>query len=468
MRLGGPEPIRQRHLARGKLLPRDRVLGLLDAGAPFLELSALAAFGLYGDGVPGAGMISVVGTVSGRLVIITANDSTVKGGTYHPISVRKHLRAQEIALENQLPCVYMVDSGGAFLPLQSEMFADREHGGRMFFNQARMSAQGIPQVALVMGSCTAGGAYVPAMSDEVVIVRQQGTIFLAGPPLVKAATGEIVSAEELGGGDVHARTSGVADHLAEDDEHALELARSIVSNLPVPVQFRWSRSKPAMAGPDRDVALANLLPRDGGPIEDMETLVRLLGDEPEFQEVDGGEGRSLLTCRTILSGHRIGVLAERGSLDSRALRKAARFIGQCQASGLPVLTLQNSGSGDESPQSQEAMAGLLATVATCETPRITLIAGGSIGMASQAMSGRSTSPRFLFRWPGSRLSAFERELAAELFRHRPDVQGVDPFEVWDREADAYYGTARLHDDGLLDPVETRDALGLALEICRQS
>ncbi|MBI3890182.1 MAG: methylcrotonoyl-CoA carboxylase [Candidatus Wallbacteria bacterium] len=445
-RLGGPEEARAKHVQRGKLLPRQRVESVLDLGTPFLELSPLAAHGMYGGEVPGAGCITGIGTVRGRLVTIIANDATVNGGTYHPVSVTKSLRAQEIAERNRLPCLFMVDSGGAFLPLQSEMFADREHGGRMFYNQARMSSKGIPQIALVMGSCTAGGAYVPAMSDEVVIVREQGTIFLAGPPLVLAATGERVSAEELGGGDVHARVSGVADHLAEDDSHALELARGIVENLPPAGRPLWERKKPVEpahspselhgilgeAAPDPREVLARLL--DASLLEPLETA--------GAPEVAAGFAR--------LVGHPVAVAAAFGALGTAGARLVARLVELAGERRLPVVFLAAAGEAGEAGR-VEAMAALMDRVARLSSPLVSVIAGPTAGAAHVALSARSLGARFVFAWPTAAISATGMGVG-------PENGPIDPL----------HATARIFDDGLVDPATTREVLGLALEATRRS
>jgi len=482
---GGPEKARARHVGRGKLLPRERVAGLLDAGAPFLEIGALAADGMYGEAIHGAGLIAGVGRVSGRDVMIVCNDSTIKGGTYYPMTVKKHLRAQEIAAENRLPCIYLVDSGGANLPHQTEVFPDREHFGRIFFNQANMSAQGIPQIAVVMGSCTAGGAYVPAMSDETIIVRRQGTIFLGGPPLVKAATGEVVSAEDLGGADVHARLSGVADHYAVDDNHALEIARRIVGTLN-------SVKRPdidliAPVAPLYDVAdLEGLVPTDLKKQYDVREVIARLVDGSEFDEFKKLYGTTLVTGFARIHGMPVGIIGNNGILFSESALKGAHFIELCCQRRIPLLFLQNI-SGFMVGRQYEAGgiardgAKLVTAVASARVPKITLVIGGSFGAGNYGMCGRAYSPRFMFTWPSSRISVMGGEQAASVLatvkRDNFDAEG----KVWspeDEEAfrapiraqyevegNPYYATARLWDDGVILPSETRDVLGLAFSAC---
>lgn len=440
-RLGGPEEARAKHAERGKLLPRERTQRLLDPGAPLLELSPLAAHGMYGGEVPSGGVLCVIGRVHGRLVCVMANDATVKGGTYHPVSVKKHLRAQEIARKNRLPCVYMVDSGGAFLPLQSEMFADREHGGRMFFNQARMSAAGVPQLAVVMGSCTAGGAYVPAMSDEVVIVREQGTIFLAGPPLVLAATGERVTAEDLGGGDVHARVSGVADHLADSDEHALELARSAIENLPAGPGPLWTPAPPRKPAYDPE-ELLSLLESPAPPA--TEVLARLL-DASDLAPLQLESGANAVAGFARIAGHPVAVLAAFGVLSSDLALAFARLLDLADERRLPVVTFAAAcDPGDATPAYATAAARLLKRVATLRVPLIAVIAGPSAGCAHLALSARALGARFVFAWPTAGVSA------------DPSAAPIDPLDH----------TARVFDDGLIDPRRTREVLSLALEATR--
>lgn len=479
--LGGPEKARERHVARGKLLPRDRVAHLLDPGAPFLEIGALAAHGVYDEAIAGAGLITGIGRVSGREVMIVCNDSTVKGGTYYPLTVKKHLRAQEIARENRLPCLYLVDSGGANLPHQTDVFPDREHFGRIFFNQAQLSSMGIPQIAVVMGSCTAGGAYVPAMSDETVIVRRQGTIFLGGPPLVKAATGEEVSAEDLGGADVHARVSGVADHYAMDDAHALQIARSIVANLnmrkPDSVVMREPRD------PLFDSAeLEGLVPTDLKKQYDIREVIARLVDGSEFDEFKALYGTTLVTGFAHLWGMPIGIIGNNGILFSESALKGAHFIELCAQRKIPLLFLQNIsgfmvGRQYESGGIAKDGAKLVTAVATAHVPKITLVVGGSFGAGNYGMCGRAYSPRFMFMWPNARISVMGGEQAASVLATiRKDNLKVDgkswsakdeeAFKApirskYEEEGNPYYATARLWDDGLILPSETRRVLGLA-------
>ncbi len=480
--LGGPEKARERHLARGKLLPRDRVAHLLDPGAPFLELGALAAHGVYDEAIAGAGIITGIGRVSGREVMIVCNDSTVKGGTYYPLTVKKHLRAQEIARENRLPCVYLVDSGGANLPHQTEVFPDREHFGRIFFNQANLSAMGIPQIAVVMGSCTAGGAYVPAMSDETVIVRQQGTIFLGGPPLVKAATGEEVSAEDLGGADVHARISGVADHYAMDDVHAIAIARSIVANLntrkPESVVLRDPRD------PLYDASeLEALVPTDLKKQYDIREVIARLVDGSEFDEFKALYGTTLVTGFAHLWGMPVGIIGNNGILFSESAVKGAHFIELCAQRKIPLLFLQNIsgfmvGRQYESGGIAKDGAKLVTAVATAQVPKITLVVGGSFGAGNYGMCGRAYSPRFLFMWPNARISVMGGEQAASVLatirrdNFKADgknwnAKDEEAFKApirakYEEEGNPYYASARLWDDGIILPSETRRVLGLAL------
>jgi acetyl-CoA carboxylase carboxyltransferase component len=478
---GGPELV-ARHTARGKLFVRERVERLLDPGTAFLELSPLAAHGLYDGEAPCAGLITGVGLVNGRQVLLVANDATVKGGTYYPITVKKHVRAQEIALENRLPCIYLVDSGGAFLPLQAEVFPDRDHFGRIFYNQARMSALGIPQLAVVMGSCTAGGAYVPAMSDEAVIVRNQGTIFLGGPPLVKAATGEEVTAEELGGADVHTRISGVADHLAEDDAHALEIARDAVAHL-----GRGERAALELRSPEPPrydpQEIYGLLPRDvRRPYEVRELIARLV-DGSRFHEFKARYGATLVTGFAHLHGIPIGILANQGVLFSESALKATHFIELAAQRGVPLLFLQNIsgfivGRQYEHGGIAKDGAKMVHAVANAQVPKITVVIGGSFGAGNYGMCGRAYQPRFLFMWPNSRISVMGGEQAASVLAQvkqtqrestsKPMTEGeVKAFkqpilDKYEQEGSPYYSTARLWDDGILDPAETRNALALAL------
>ncbi|HET6508116.1 MAG TPA: carboxyl transferase domain-containing protein [Baekduia sp.] len=469
-RAGGGERARARHVERGKLLPRDRVQRLCDPGAPFLELSALAAEDLYDGAAPGAGVVAGIGVVRGRQVVVVANDATVKGGTYYPMTVKKHLRAQEIALHNRLPCVYLVDSGGAFLPMQDDVFPDREHFGRIFYNQANLSKLGVPQIACVMGSCTAGGAYVPAMSDETVIVRHQGTIFLGGPPLVKAATGEEVTAEELGGGDVHARTSGVADHLAQDDDHALEIVRDIVATLPPDAPAPWARQTPRP--PQGNVEdILDLVPVDTRTPYDARDLLRRVVDGGALQEFKELYGTTVVTAFAHLDGHPVGIIANNGILFSESSLKAAHFIELCDRRGIPLLFFQNIsgfmvGKDYEAGGIAKDGAKLVTAVATARVPKITMIVGGSFGAGNYGMCGRAYSPRFLFMWPNARISVMGGEQAATVMTEvgQPEV-GAQLKEQYDRQGRPYYATARLWDDGVIDPRDTRTVLARALAAC---
>jgi len=468
--LGGPERSRQRHLARGKLLPRDRVDELLDEGSPFLEIAPLAANGLYGDEVPGAGVIAGIGQVHGRPVLVICNDATVKGGTYLPMTVKKHLRAQEIALENRLPCIYLVDSGGAFLPMQDEVFPDRDHFGRIFFNQARMSAQRIPQIAAVLGSCTAGGAYVPAMSDESVIVRGQGTIFLGGPPLVKAAIGEDVTAEDLGGGELHARTSGVVDHLADDDRHALGIVRDIVATLPSPLAPAWDMRpsrEPAVTG-----SLTEVVPVDVQEAYDVHEVIARLTDGSDFHEFKAEYGATLVTGFARVHGHPVGILANNGVLFSESALKGAHFIELCDQRGIPLVFLQNVagfmvGRDAEAGGIAKHGAKMVTAVATTRVPKLTVVIGGSFGAGNYSMCGRAYSPRFLWMWPNARISVMGGAQAASVLT----TVGQDSSairEQYERQGSPYYSTARLWDDGIIEPDDTRTVLGLALDVCAAS
>ncbi|MFD1214519.1 carboxyl transferase domain-containing protein [Arthrobacter sp. GCM10027362] len=482
--LGGPESARQRHLGRGKLLPRERVDGLLDTGSPFLELSPLAADGMYGGECPGAGIITGIGLVHGRHVMVVCNDATVKGGTYYPVTVKKHLRAQEVALANRLPCIYLVDSGGAFLPRQDEVFPDREHFGRIFYNQANLSAAGIPQIAAVLGSCTAGGAYVPAMSDETVIVRNQGTIFLGGPPLVKAAIGEIVSAEELGGGDVHAKVSGVTDHLAQDDRHALQVVRDIVATLPpaagLPAE---AAGEPPAADPE---GLYGAVPVDvNTPYEVREVIARLV-DGSRFHEFKREYGSTLVTGFARIHGRVAGIVANNGVLFSESALKGAHFIQLCDQRGIPLVFLQNIsgfmvGRDYEAGGIAKHGAKMVTAVATTRVPKLTVIIGGSFGAGNYSMCGRAYSPRFLWTWPASRISVMGGAQAASVLatvkRDQIEASGGTWTEAeeeafrapiraqYEDQGNPYYATARLWDDGIIDPADTRTVLGLALEVC---
>jgi 3-methylcrotonyl-CoA carboxylase beta subunit len=466
---GGGERARARHVDRGKLLPRERVDRLLDLGSPFLEIAPLAAEDLYDGAAPGAGMIAGVGRVEGREVVIAANDATVKGGTYYPMTVKKHLRAQEVALQNRLPCLYLVDSGGAFLPMQDEVFPDREHFGRIFFNQATMSAQGIPQLAAVMGSCTAGGAYVPAMSDETIIVRDQGTIFLGGPPLVKAATGQEVTAEELGGGVLHARTSGVVDHLAADDADALRILRSIVATLP-PATRAWER-RPVTEPAVDPASLYGAVPPDSRtPYDPREVIARVV-DGSLFHEFKAEYGTTIVCGFAHIHGHPVGILANQGILFSDSALKAAHFIELCDQRGVPLLFLQNIsgfmvGPAYEAGGIARDGAKMVAAVATARVPKLTVIVGGSFGAGNYGMCGRAYSPRFLWMWPNARISVMGGEQAATVMTEVGQAElGDELREQYERQGSPYYSTARLWDDGVIDPLDTRTVLGLALGAC---
>lgn len=480
--LGGNEKSRERHVARGKLLPRERVMRLIDPGSPFLELSPLAAFGLYEDAIHAAGIITGIGRVSGRECMIVCNDATIKGGTYYPMTVKKHIRAQEIARENRLPCIYLVDSGGANLPNQTDVFPDRDHFGRIFYNQAQMSAAGIPQIAVVMGSCTAGGAYVPAMSDETIIVKNQGTIFLGGPPLVKAATGEVVSAEDLGGADVHTRKSGVADHLASNDEHALAIARRIVANLNTTKRVNI----PLLASRDPlyDAAeLEGLVPTDLKKQYDVRELIARIVDASEFDEFKKLYGTTLVTGFAHLHGMPVGIIGNNGILYSESALKAAHFVELCCQRRIPLLFLQNIvgfmvGRDYEAGGIAKDGAKMVMAVACARVPKITLIVGGSFGAGNYGMCGRAYGPRFLFTWPNARISVMGGEQAASVLatvkRDNIEAGGGQWTEIeeeefkapirdqYDREGNPYYATARLWDDGIILPGETRRVLALAL------
>ncbi len=479
---GGPEAARRRHTERGKLLPRERVERLLDPASPFLEIGALAAHGMYDGEAPGAGLITGVGRVEGRECVIVCNDATVKGGAYFPMTVKKHLRAQEIALENHLPCIYLVDSGGANLPHQSEVFPDREHFGRIFYNQAQMSARGIPQVAAVMGSCTAGGAYVPAMSDETVIVRRQGTIFLGGPPLVKAATGEEISAEDLGGADVHARRSGVVDHYAAHDAHALAIVRSIIRTLsrPKPQPFDMLPAAEPLYDP---AELHGLVPQDVREPYDAREVIARLVDGSEFHEFKKLYGETLVCGFARLYGMPVAILANNGILFSESAQKAAHFIELADQRRTPLVFLQNItgfmvGAKYEAGGIAKDGAKMVTAVATASVPKFTIITGGSFGAGNYGMCGRAYSPRFLFMWPNARISVMGGEQAASVLATvrregierkggRWSAEEEEAFkqpirELYEAEGNPYYSTARLWDDGIIDPADTRRVLGLAL------
>ncbi len=479
---GGGERARERYLARGKLLPRDRVRALLDPGAPFLEFSQLAAHDMYGGEVPSAGIVTGIGRVAGRECVVVCNDATVKGGTYFPLTVKKHLRAQEVARENNLPCVYLVDSGGANLPNQDEVFPDRDHFGRIFFNQARMSAERIPQIAVVMGSCTAGGAYVPAMADESIIVKGQGTIFLGGPPLVKAATGEVVTAEDLGGAEVHSRTSGVTDHMAQSDHHALALARGIVGNLNRPKQPNVELRDPAPPRYDPE-EIYGLMPSDlRQPIEIREVIARIV-DGSVLDEFKPLYGPSLVTGFAHIHGYPIGIVANNGILFSESALKGAHFIELCAQRRIPLLFLQNItgfmvGRKYEAGGIAKDGAKLVTAVATAEVPKFTVIVGGSFGAGNYGMCGRAYGPRMLYTGPTARISVRGGEQAANVLgqvrRDGLEARGEtwaaaeeEAFKApiraqYETQGHPYYATARLWDDGILDPAETRTVLALSL------
>ena len=474
---GGPEKHRRRHVERGKLLPRDRVDRLVDPGSPFLEIGQLAANGMYKDEAPGAGMIAGIGRVSGREAMIVANDPTVKGGAYFPITVKKHLRAQEIAMQNRLPCLYLVDSGGANLPHQAEVFPDRDHFGRIFFNQAQMSAAGIAQIACVMGSCTAGGAYVPAMSDESVIVRNQGTIFLGGPPLVKAATGEEISAEDLGGAEVHGRRSGVVDHVAENDDHALRIVRDVVARLNTGKVVSLDIAEPVE--PKLDVEeLYGLIPDDVRTPYDVREVIGRIVDGSDFHEFKALYGTTLVCGFARIWGIPVAILANNGILFSESALKGAHFIELACQRRIPLLFLQNIsgfmvGGKYEAGGIAKDGAKLVTAVATAQVPKITVLIGGSFGAGNYGMCGRAYSPRFLFSWPNSRISVMGGEQAASVLAtvHK-DAESWSPEEAeafkapirqrYEDEGNPYHATARLWDDGIIDPVQTRDVLGLSL------
>ncbi len=479
---GGGEAARAKHAARGKLLPRDRVDGLLDPGTPFLEFSPLAAHGMYGDEAPCAGIVTGIGRVAGVECVIVCNDATVKGGTYYPVTVKKHLRAQEIAQQNRLPCIYLVDSGGANLPNQDEVFPDRDHFGRIFFNQANLSAQGIPQIAVVMGSCTAGGAYVPAMSDESIIVRNQGTIFLGGPPLVKAATGEVVSPEDLGGGDVHTRLSGVSDWLANDDAHALALARRIVGNL------NWRKPEQLVRSEPRDPLfdpkeLWGVIPTDTRRPYDVREVIARIVDGSELDEWKARYGTTLVTGFARIHGMPVGIVANNGILFSESALKGAHFVELCCQRRIPLLFLQNItgfmvGRKYENEGIARNGAKLVTAVACAQVPKFTVIIGGSFGAGNYGMCGRAYSPRFLWMWPNARISVMGGEQAASVLAtvRRDGIEGRGGawspeeeaafkkplLEQYEREGHPYYATARLWDDGVIDPADTRRVLALGL------
>lgn len=482
--LGGPETTRVRHQERGKLLPRDRVTQLLDPGSPFLELSPLAANGMYDDDAPGAGLITGIGIISGRASMIIANDATVKGGTYYPMTVKKHLRAQDVAFANRLPCVYLVDSGGAFLPLQHEVFPDREHFGRIFFNQAKLSAAGIPQISAVLGACTAGGAYVPAMSDENVIVAGQGHIFLGGPPLVKAATGEEVSAEDLGGGAMHSRISGVTDHLAQSEGDALKIVRSIVSTIPQTVS--WLKAEvdiePPLYGEDE---LLGIVPTDSRTTYDVREVIARIVDGSRFLEFKSEYGETLVTGFAHIDGYPVGIVANNGVLFSESALKGAHFIELCDQRKIPLVFLQNISGfmvGREYEEGGIAKHGakMVTAVACTRVPKFTVIIGGSFGAGNYSMCGRAYDPRFLWMWPNARISVMGGEQAASVLATvkmdqltagdvKWTAEEIEAFKApilkkYAEESSAYFSTARLWDDGIIDPRDTRRVLSLALSV----
>ena len=483
--LGGGALALQKHKERGKLLPRERIDLLLDTGSPFLELGQLAALGMYAGDAPCAGLIAGIGLINGLECMVIANDATVKGGTYYPMTVKKHLRAQEIAEQNELPCIYLVDSGGAFLPLQDEVFPDREHFGRIFFNQANMSAKGIAQIAVVMGSCTAGGAYVPAMSDESVIVKDHGTIFLGGPPLVKAATGEVVSAQELGGADVHTRLSGVADHLAENDSHALSIARNIVGNLNKPLKpaaLLKEYEEPVLSGAD----ILGIIPRDSRKPYDVKEIIARIVDGSDFDEFKSKYGTTLVCGFARLYGHTVGIIANNGILFSESALKGAHFIELCSQRNIPLIFLQNItgfmvGRKYENEGIAKNGAKLVTAVATTQVPKLTVIIGGSFGAGNYGMCGRAYSPRFLWMWPNARISVMGGEQAASVLAtvkkdglqktgQTLSAEQEEEFKTPIRnqnelQGHPYYASARLWDDGVIDPRQTRSVLGLSLSAC---
>ena len=480
--IGGSEKARKKHIERGKILPRERVNLLIDPGSPFLEFSQLAAHEMYDDDVPAAGIITGIGRVSGKEVVIVANDATVKGGTYYPMTVKKHLRAQEIAIENHLPCIYLVDSGGAFLPLQDQVFPDRDHFGRIFYNQAKMSAKGIAQIAVVMGSCTAGGAYVPAMSDENVIVRQQGTIFLGGPPLVKAATGETVSAEELGGGEIHTSISGVSDHLAENDKHALRITRDIFSSLSIK-KIVPLETKPSLEPIYAREELYGIIPNDNRQMYDVREVVARLVDGSEFNEFKEHYGKTLVTAFAHIHGYPVGIIANNGILFSESALKGSHFIELCSQRLIPLIFFQNITGfmvGKEYEHGGIAKDGakMVTAVSCAKVPKFTVIIGGSHGAGNYGMCGRAYGPRMLWTWPNARISVMGGEQAASVLASvkRDNIESSGKkwsskeeekykrpiLEQYEKQGHPYYATARIWDDGIIDPADTRMVLGLAL------
>ena len=482
IKLGGGEKSRERHLSRGKLLPRDRVKSLLDPGSPFLELSQLAAMDVYDEEVHAAGIITGIGRVSGQECIIVANDATVKGGSYYPLTAKKHLRAQTIAQENHLPCIYLVDSGGANLPRQDEVFPDRDHFGRIFFNQANMSALNIPQIAVVMGSCTAGGAYVPSMADESIIVKQQGTIFLGGPPLVRAATGEIVSTEDLGGADVHCRTSGVADHLAQNDHHALELARNAVARLnrvkSIALEVKES-VEPRFDGRE----IYGIIPKEPRQPYDVKEIIARIVDDSNFDEFKALYGATLVCGFARISGYPIGIVANNGILFGESAQKGAHFVELCAQRKIPLVFLQNItgfmvGKQYENDGIAKHGAKMVTAVATAQVPKFTVLIGGSFGAGNYGMCGRAYDPRFMFMWPNARISVMGGEQAAGVLAQVKRDQKNKAGQEWpeqeekafkqpiidnyERQGHPYYASARLWDDGVIDPAQTREVLALAI------
>ncbi len=469
---GGGEKAMERHTSRGKLPVRERIDRLVDPGSAFLELNALAAWEMYDGGAPSAGVVTGIGVVEGRECVIVANDATVKGGSYFPLTVKKHLRAQEVALQNHLPCLYLVDSGGAFLPLQADVFPDRDHFGRIFFNQAQMSAKGIPQIAVVMGSCTAGGAYVPAMSDETVIVRGTGTIFIGGPPLVKAATGQDVTAEELGGADVHARRSGVADHYATSDEHALAIARGIVRNLDAPRAEGWDVREPEPPALD-SADLYGLIPEDFRHQVDPRELIARIVDGSRFQEFKQLYGETLVTGFARIEGFHVGILANNGVLFAESAQKGAHFIELCCKRRIPLVFLQNItgfmvGTEYEAGGIARDGAKLVMAVANAAVPKFTVVTGGSFGAGNYAMCGRAYEPRQLWMWPNARISVMGGEQAATVLSMVGDVDQDEIRAKYEAEGNPYYSTARLWDDGIIDPLDTRRVLALGLAAARNA
>lgn len=485
---GGGEAARAKHEARGKLLPRERIRTLLDDGSPFLELAPIAAHGMYKDQAPAAGVIAGIGRVHGQEVMIVANDATVKGGTYFPMTVKKHLRAQEVALENHLPCIYLVDSGGAFLPMQDEVFPDREHFGRIFYNQARMSARNIPQIAVVMGSCTAGGAYVPAMCDESIIVKEQGTIFLGGPPLVKAATGEVVDAETLGGAEVHTTTSGVADHFAEDDHHALAMARDCVRHL-ARSDDSWLQQETVREPEHKPEEIYGIVPSDTRYPYDVREIIARIVDGSDFQEFKARYGKTLVTGFAHIWGFPVGIVANNGILFSESAQKGAHFIELCNQRGIPLVFLQNItgfmvGRKYESSGIARDGAKMVTAVACSRVPKFTVVIGGSFGAGNYAMCGRAYQPRMLWMWPNARISVMGGEQAATVLsivrRDGIEAKGGEWPEAeeeqfkagirdqYENQGHPYYASARMWDDGVIDPLDTRRTLGLALAASRHA